>query len=95
MGTVIALRRTPVNPAVVEAARRILELSEKGLLTTLIHIGVGPEGQSYMGIDGELVDDLESATEVASEGFSRLVGHKIEQRTEPRHVLPRRLRKKA
>lgn len=93
MGNVIALRRNPVNPAVVNAARRILELSEKGLMTSLIHIGVGPDGQATLGIDGDLVDDLQYATELASEGFSRLVGHKIEVRTQPRHVLPRRLRK--
>lgn len=93
MGTVIALRHPPANPAVVEAARRLLELSEKGLLTSLIHIGVGPDGQAVLGIDGEVVDDLRYATELASEGFSRLLGHKIEQRTQPRHVLPRRLRK--
>lgn len=57
-----------------------------------MYIGVDADGETVLGFCGEFVDDLEFATEAASEGFSRLVGHKIEQRG-PKQELPLLFRK--
>lgn len=96
MGQVFTLRNHPVNPAMLRTAKKILEMTEKGLLTSLIHIGCGPDGKSIMGLCGEFAEDLQFATEAASEGFSRLVGHKIEQQSSDVITLvPPRLRRKA
>lgn len=96
MGQVIALRQHPVNPEAVRVAREILDLTERGLMHSLIHIGVGPDGKAVMGICGEFAEDLEYATETASEGFSLLVGHKIEQQqTAPtEEALPKRMQRR-
>lgn len=94
MGQVIELRSHPANPTMVATARKILDMAERGLMTTMIHIGAGPNGEAAMGICGEFAEDLEYATEACSEGFSLLVGHKIEQqKADLIAMVPPRLRR--
>ncbi len=93
MGEVVVLRKTPVNQVVVNAATNILRDAKEGM-TALMYISVNGSGETEIGLCGEFSDDLEYATEAASEGFSRLVGHKIEQRA-TKNIIPPRLRRKA
>lgn len=92
MGQVLALRSTPVNPEVVEAAREILRRAEAGM-QAFMFVGIDVAGQAEIGICGDFADDLDYATEAAREGFSRLVGHKFEER-EAEEALPHRLQPK-
>lgn len=95
MGQVIALGRLPVNQEVLRTARKILKEVEQGRMTSLAYMGTGPQGKSLMGIQGELAEDQDYAIEVARDGFSRLIGKRIEKACEVVNLVPPRLRRKA
>ena len=62
-------------------------------MQAFMFIGIDAEGQPEIGICGDFADDLDYATDAAREGFSRLVGHKIEQ-GDVEVALPNRLKTK-